>query len=126
MIRVGMALVAALIGTGLAFAQSANPYNGEWTITFDTPMTASVRGAILIKDEGGTWDIVARSAKNPCLGREYPITIDKAAPDELTFTVQRAKTLTGCTDSTYTFKKIDDKTLKGEVGGGRPAVMVRK
>jgi hypothetical protein len=107
------------------FAQTVNPYNGKWTITFDGNRTADVGGEVVVADDGGSWDIVARSTKNPCLGRGYPITVQKATAEEFSFTVNRAKTLVGCKDSTYTFKRVDDKTLRGELSEGRPATMVR-
>lgn len=90
-----------------------------------TERRRSIEGIVIVKDEGGVWGVVARSSKNPCVGREYPITVQKASADELTFTVSRAKTLVVCKDSTYTFKKTDDKTMKGELGEGRPASLVR-
>jgi hypothetical protein len=123
--RIAMALVAALGSVGAAYAQSANPYNGKWTISFDGRRTVDLEGTVVVKDDGGVWQIVAHASKDPCIGREYPITVLKADADELTFTVNRSKTLAGCKDSTYTFKKTDDKTMKGELGGGRAASLVR-
>ena len=113
-------LLAATVG-----AQTDNPYNGKWTVSFDGQKTIDLDGAVVIKEGGGSWDIVAQSRKNPCVGRAYPITVQKASADELVFTVNRAQTLAGCKDSTYTFKKVDDKTMKGEVGEGRAAALVR-
>ncbi len=126
MYRIGIALVAFLLIFGSALAQTGNPYNGAWTVSFDGRQTVDLTGSVVVKDDGGTWDVVAQSAKNPCVGREYPITVQKASAEELVFTVNRAKILTGCRDSTYTFKRVDDRTLKGEVGEGRAASLVRK
>jgi hypothetical protein len=123
--RIAIALLAALALVSAALAQSTNPYNGKWTISFDGRKTADLAGTVVVKDEGGVWDVVARSSNNPCVGREYPITVQKTSADELTFTVNRAKTLTGCKDSMYTFRKVDDKTMKGELGEGRAASLVR-
>jgi len=122
---IAFALLAAFCLLGTASAQSPNPYNGKWTVSFDGKKTVDLEGTVIVKDEGGVWDVVVRSSKNPCVGREYPITVQKASADELTFTVNRAKTLVGCKDSTYTFKRADDKTMKGELGEGRPASLVR-
>lgn len=118
-------LVAFVFAVPPVAAQTANPYNGKWTVSFDGKKTADLDGTVVIKDEGGTWDVTAQSRKNPCIGREYPITVQKASADELTFKVNRAETLAGCKDSTYTFKKVDDKTLKGELTDGRAAPLTR-
>ena len=69
---------------------------------------------------------MAQSRKNPCVGRAYPITVQKATADELTFTVNRAVTLAGCNDSTHTFKKVNDMTLNGELAEGRAVTLTRK
>lgn len=119
-------VLAAFLASAPAFAQSDNPYDGTWTISFDGPKTVNLQGTVVISGSGGTWDIVAQARGNPCIGREYPITIRRATADELTFTVERGATLTGCRDSTYTFKKVDDKTLKGELDGGRAAVLRKR
>lgn len=119
------AFLAALVLAAPLFAQTQNPYNGKWTVLFDGKKTVELDGAVVIKDEGGTWDMVAQARKNPCVGRAYPITVQKAASDELVFTVNRAQTLVGCKDSTYTFKKVDDKTMKSELPDGREMSLVR-
>ena len=126
MIRTLAAALAALVVADPTVAQTDNPFNGHWKISFDGTRTVDLDGTVVVKGDGGTWDIVAQSRKNPCLGREYPITVQKASGEELVFTVNRAATLTGCKDSTYTFRKVDDKTLKGELGDGRAASLTRR
>jgi hypothetical protein len=69
--------------------------------------------------------MAAAARKNPCVGRAYPITVQKASAEELVFTVNRAQTLAGCRDSTYIFKKVDDKTMKGEMPDGREISLIR-
>ena len=96
-------------------AQSDHPFNGSWTISFDGRRTADLEGTVVVQGDGGSWDMVAQASKNPCVGRPYPITVRKASADELVFTVNRAATLPGCKDSTYTFKKVDDKTLLAHI-----------
>ena len=124
--RIFVTLLAAFLAAEPVVAQTDNPFNGSWTISFDGKKTVDLDGTVVINGTGGTWDIRAQARKNPCVGREYPITVQKATADELTFTVNRAVTLAGCNDSTYTFKKIDDKTLKGELADGRAASLTRK
>ena len=69
---------------------------------------------------------VARSFGHPHFRDFTDLLVQKATADELIFTVNRAVTLAGCNDSTYTFKKVDDKTLKGELAEGRAASLTRK
>ena len=123
--RTSLVLLSGFLLTAPVIAQTENPFNGKWTVSFDGQKTIDLDGTVVIKGDGGSWDIVAQSRKNPCVGRAYPITVQKASADELVFTVNRAQTLAGCKDSTYTFKKVDDKTMKGEVRDGRAASLVR-
>ncbi|MEO8059553.1 MAG: hypothetical protein ABI671_14650 [Burkholderiales bacterium] len=124
--RICIIVFAALLAVGPAGAQTDNPFNGSWTVSFDGKKTVALDGTVAINGSVGIWDVRAASRKNPCVGREYPITIQKATAEELTFTVNRAVTLAGCNDSTYTFKRIDDKTLRGELADGRTASLTRK
>lgn len=122
--RIRFSVLAVAVLALRVFAQTDNPYNGKWTISFDGKKTVDLEGSIVVTGEGGTWDMTAQARKNPFVGREYPITV-KASADELVFTVNRAKTLAGCKDSTYTFKRVDDKTMKGELSEGREASLIR-
>jgi hypothetical protein len=123
--QVHFVLLAALLLPVPVFAQTDNPYNGKWTVMFDGKKSIDLEGAVVIKDDGGTWDMVAQARKNPCVGRAHPITVKKASADELVITVNRAQTLTGCKDSTYTFKRVDDKTIRGDMADGREISLVR-
>ena len=124
--RIVVTLLAAFLTVGPAVAQSDSPFDGSWAVSFDGKKTIDLGGTVVVSGAGGGWDIVAQSRKDPCIGRKYPITVQKATADELTFTVNRAATLAGCTDSTYTFKKVDDMTLKGALADGRAASLTRK
>ena len=123
--RSGVVFLALVALTGSVIAQTENPHNGKWTVSFDGRKTADLDGTVVISNDGGTWDVVAHSRTNPCVGRAYPISVQKASADELVFTVNRAKTLAGCKDSTYTFRKVDDRTMQGELGSGRAASLTR-
>ena len=120
------ALFVVFVVSEPVVAQADNPFDGRWTVSFDGKRVADMGGSVVINGDSGTWDIVGESRKNPCIGRKYPITVQKASADELVFTVKRAASLIGCKDSTYTFKKADDKTLKGELGAGRSVSLTRQ
>jgi hypothetical protein len=126
MIRIFLAMSFVCLAAGPVIAQSENPFNGSWAVSFDGKKTVDLDGTVVVNGTRGVWDIVAQSRKNPCVGREYPITVQNATIDELTFTVNRAATLAGCKDSTYTFKRVDEKTLKGELADGRAISLTRK
>ena len=102
-----VALFAVFVVSEPAGAQADNPFNGSWTVSFNGKKIADLSGSVVINGDSGTWDIVGESRKNPCIGRKYPITVQEANANELVFTVNRAASLIGCKDSTYTFKKVD-------------------
>ena len=73
-------LVAAFVFATPVIAQSENPYNGKWTVSFDGKNSADLDGSVVIKEYGGTWDIVAQSRKNPCVGRPPNSTVPTPLP----------------------------------------------
>lgn len=122
----GLILASAILIPATALAQKAHSYNGKWTAKFDGPVTANVMGTVIIKDDQGSWKTVTLSKKNPCIGLEAPLSVQRATSEELVFEVTRSKALAGCEDTVYTFKRIDDKTLQGEFGEGRKIMMFRE
>jgi hypothetical protein len=112
-----------LLAVGLGFAlgapvHAANPYNGSWKLFFDTS-TEDLEGTVVVKDDGGTWRVDAKSKKNPCIGSESPIAVKTSSETELVFEVQRSKLLASCKDWTVKLKRVDEKTLKGHFADNR-------
>ncbi|MEP6608428.1 MAG: hypothetical protein ABJA83_07085 [Burkholderiaceae bacterium] len=126
MYRTSVALLLACMLSSSIFAQTANRYDGTWKIKFDGPTTANLGGAVVIKEDGGTWNQDAGVARNACFKREAPIAVELATAEELVFKVNRSKVLAGCPDSTMKFKKVDDRTLKGEFPDGRVLTLTRE
>lgn len=122
------ALLSSLLSLGvtLVTAQTPNPYNGTWVISFDGKTTADLEGKVVVADGAGTWKVVAQSKKNPCVGREAPITVQLASADGLVIEVNRSKVLAGCKDFTFRFKKVDDKTLESQLTDGRTMTLTKE
>ena len=99
-------------------AQEPNPYNGTWRAEFESQRGGKMEGTVLIKDQGGTWDMLTSARNNPCVGRAAPIAIQRATADELVFEIKRSQALQGCKDGLATLKRSDDKTLQGEFDEG--------
>ena len=110
---------------GLSWAQTVNPHNGTWTVKFSTERRVDLSGTVVIDREVGTWQVVAQSVRDPCIGKKSPLVVTKATDDELEFEVQRSKVLVGCPDFTARFRKVDERTLAATFGGGRPVIMTR-
>ncbi|MEO8080593.1 MAG: hypothetical protein ABI641_08685 [Caldimonas sp.] len=120
------AILLATLAWSVTQAQPAGVYDGIWTVTFDGSRTAGLQGTVVIKDGAGTWKVQAEDRKNPCVGRESPITVKTASADELVFEVNRSKMLAGCKDFTMKFRKVDDKAMAGKTIDGRAVSLVRQ
>ena len=120
------ALLAAVLCTNSAIAQEPNPYNGTWRAEFETKKGSDMEGTIVIKDQGGSWDMLGKANNNPCVGRAYPITVQQATAESLVFKINRAETLAGCKDGTVKLRRVDDKTLEGEFEKVRPIKLIRQ
>lgn len=121
-------LLVSLLSLGVtpARAQAPNPYNGTWVVSFDGKSTVDLEGKVVVADGGGAWKVVARSKKNPCVGRDAPITVQLASAEEFVIEVNRSKVLSGCKDFTYRFKRVDDKTLEGQLTDGRTMTLTKE
>lgn len=57
--RVNSSCLAPVLADFLSLpvlAQSSNPYDGSWTVSFDgTTRTSNLEGTVVVKDDGGTW-----------------------------------------------------------------------
>ena len=107
---------ASLLASFSAIGQS-NPYNGSWHATFKGAKGVDRDGTVVIDNDGGTWDMNTQNRGNPCVGRSFPIVVQKATAEELTFMVNGSKALAGCPDTQVSFKPVDTSTLKGTVNG---------
>ena len=124
MIPAGLALFGACCT--IAFAQGTNPYNGTWTLQLETAQRGTVQGSVEVKDAGGTWKTVASTGRDLCAGRDAPIVLHAATPEQLTFRVMRSTVLTGCPDFQVQMKRINDTRLEGALGNGWKAQMTRQ
>ncbi len=125
MYRKPLAVLAAFALSATVLAQAANPHNGTWSVLMEGFERAAVQGTATVKDEGGTWSITASARNDPCIGRDAPIAVQTASADELVFKVNRSQILAGCPDFTLRFKKVDDKTMKAQLTGGRAVTLTR-
>jgi hypothetical protein len=118
---------AFLAVAGSALAQADHPYNGTWRAELEgAAHGVPLEGTVVIEDEGGTWDILARKGNNPCVGREAPITVQQATADELVFEINRSKALPGCQDGMARLRRTDNNTLEGVFDKGRKVRLVRQ
>lgn len=124
-----MRLLACIALTCLplaAIAQDANPHNGTWRAAYENARGGVGEGTVVIRDQGGTWDMLTQSRSNPCIGRAYPVAVQKASADELVFEIQRSKTLAGCKDGVATLKRAADGGLEGVFDEGRKITLTRE
>lgn len=123
-----LGLGGALLGS-IAFAQGPNPYNGKWLAKFQDKRGGAQEAELSVKDDGGTWKVWGTSRdtkRNPCIGRDLPITVKLASTEGLAFRIEGSKVLAGCPDGSVTLKRVDDKTLEGQFGDGRTLTLVRE
>lgn len=124
LLGLGSALLASI-----AFAQGSNPFNGKWLAKFQGERGGAREAELVVKDDAGTWKVFGTShdtKRNPCMGRDLPIAVQRASTGEFAFRIESSKALTGCTDRSVTLKRVDDKTLEGQFDDGRMLTLVRE
>lgn len=118
--------LAALAASAVAsvFAQEVD-LDGKWNASFSAPGAAGRALAVLvIRGNEGTWRAVFASGRdNPCLGRETPISIHRSELDvEIKILMSRVQSF--CQDGRIA-AKLENGSLKGKFGDGRPVEIVR-
>ena len=119
--------------SSIACAQDAAPasYDGTWAMTAASTDGREFSAELVLKGDGGTWRNYGRRGgaamkNNPCLMKEFPVTVQKSTADGLTFRVDGSKVIAGCNDFTAELKRVDDKTLDGTMGESWTAHLARK
>lgn len=123
-----LGLGGAFLGS-MVFAQNPNPHDGKWLAKFQDKRGGVQEAALVVKDDGGAWKILGTShdtKRNPCIGRDLPIAVQRASTGELAFRIEGSKVLAGCPDGSVALKRVDDKTLEGQFGDGRALTLVRE
>lgn len=121
-----LAILVLFAQGAVAWAQGANPHNGTWKLMIQTPRTAYVEGVVEVKDSGGNWHTVARDSRDICAGRDAPIVVRTATPEQLEFRVMRSKVMTGCPDFQVPLKRVDDARFEGALSNGFKVQLTRQ
>jgi hypothetical protein len=121
-------VVSALVCVSLsAIGQDAGLYSGTWKAEITNAKGVPLEGKITLAEGNGTWDFSTYSnyRRDPCAGLAAPIAVTVATPTDLVFDVVRSKALTGCSDFVAKLRRVDDKTLHGDINGFK-LVLVRQ
>jgi hypothetical protein len=116
-------LVLLFAATSLiASAQSASGYSGKWSATVHGDASRKPLDAeLIVSGDGGTWKVFLgdRKAKNhPCIGRQFPITIQQQTPTTFVFSIEASKVIQGCEDRVATVMRTNSNTLEGRFNDG--------
>jgi hypothetical protein len=112
-----VATAAAAITLSFNAVGQSNPHNGTWHASFKTANGLPRDGTVVVNDNAGSWDMNVQSRNDPCVGRKFPIAVQKATEDELVLVVEGSKALRGCQDTELDFKAVDGTTLVGSANG---------
>ena len=125
-------LAAAIAIATAASAQDAanTSYDGTWAVSATTPEGRSYHAELVLKADGGSWRVFASGGgamkNNPCLMKDFPVTVRTSSADELAFRVDGSKVIAGCPDFSATLKPADNNALDGHTGGGGTLHIERK
>lgn len=124
------ALVAAiLLNAFAAHAQTLAPLSGQWTGTTKSPSTGNeLQIQVRFSESAGGWRYVSpiTNRANPCLGREFPLTIKVLSDTKIVVSVDGPAMVTGCPSFLLNLERTDDQTLSGSFADGRPVVLTKK
>lgn len=108
------------------FAQEPSSLNGNWVAKFPSASGQPREAKLVISNGAGTYQLLAKSRDDPCVGREAPIVISNVSSEGFELGILASKALTGCRDSQWQAKRVDDKTYEGVFGDGRKFMLTRQ
>lgn len=109
---------------GLASAQSADRFDGSWTVTWEGK-AALLEAHLEIAQDKGRWQTLSRQKNDPCVGKEVPIRVDERTDTSLKLTLQFSEVVPGCKDGRVSLAAAPDGTITGRRGGAE-LKLVRK
>lgn len=113
-----------------AFSQQQNQITGTWNGTTISPSTGNdLQMEMKIQENSGTWRFytVGGSRRiNPCLGRDFPITMKNLENSMIAIQVDSDKTIAGCPAFTVIVQAKENNSLEGKFADGRPAKFTKQ
>lgn len=109
-----------------AFAQQPDFHDGKWLVKIEF---GTYRGDADVSLNGttGTWQRRAgRRSDDPCVGREMPIVITRATPDELEYRIEASRALRGCPDADVKLKRNGNGAMEGVATNGAKLVHIKQ
>lgn len=116
-----------IIGSSCLCAQEVGQFNGEWMGSYENKNDKAQQAKLTITDQGGSWHVYQGGRKNPCIKRDFPISVEHKSPLEILVRVSAAEIISGCDNSTLSLKLISPNQLEGSfVGSGIPVVFEKQ
>ena len=125
-VRCSISLIL-LIGVFVMRAHGQDAFDGKWKATFEGPRTFR-DATVTISNTGGSWrdNVHWLQRSDPCLGRQFPLKFRTRSATRISFDVDGPAGLAGCPVMHVTASVVDNKTLVGKMGNGKPIKMVRE
>ena len=94
-------------------AQTPSAFVGSWKVTWEGDKRQHEARLVLAESGGGSWKTFAQKKGNPCMGREVPVSIEGLSQDTIVLKLKFSEAIAGCTDSSVTLKRLNDKAISG-------------
>lgn len=104
-----------------ALAQSANPFVGDWNVTFSSQdrkgFTVERQATMTLTESGGRWrTYLVGGTRDPCSGQETPIEIKSLDDKQLVGTLKFSSLADFCKDLALVLKREDNGRVTGRRG----------
>ncbi len=110
----------------LTLSQQVNAFVGKWTGSMAGSSGRELQLEVAITQAGGAWRFIGRAKNNPCLGRDFPISVTAQSSTELQIEVKGSSVLQGCIDETIVLRAPDATTIEGALADGRTFRLTRQ
>ena len=97
-----LALLILSAGPGALAQEVPAAFVGKWQAELDLPAARK-----------GSWQTYGQSRTNLCVGKQGPVYVESATPEQVVLAIKMSETIAGCDDSQL--------TLTAAPGGGAPS-----
>ena len=90
-------------------------YDGIWSVRVPCHQRALCSARVVLRDSAGTWEELAGGSlsKGACRGQKMPLTVQRATPTQLAFTVWGTNVAPDCPNISVLVTPVNTRTLDG-------------
>ena len=121
-----LTLLALLAGSCALAQEVPAAFVGQWKADWTNRNGRGVQATLDLPATGkGTWQIQGSARNNNCIGKQGPVYVESAAPEQVVLAIKMSEAVAGCDDSQLTLTAAPGGAPSGKWGSGGEVTLKR-